>query len=112
MRKLRYIIFALGLLALTNYSTAQVDSTKVTYDNITSPTYISSRDRIVEFTADTLRAQLMCTECDSCQLKVIVGYVVQTKDASVNLFTVGMYLDKNKQPLDSNICVLISRILR
>ena len=113
MGKLRYIIFALGLLALINNSTAQVDTRGIKYSTMDRPVFLK------EFMADTLHAQLICTECDSCQLKVIVGYVVQIKDSSLNIFAgsnrfmlSNIYLDKDKQPLDSNICVLISRVLR
>lgn len=69
------------------------------------------------FVSDTVYSQFIYTDCDTCQLKVMVGYsVVKLGTTSFlsqqsRLIFSDTYLDINKKPLRKDIIVIISREL-
>lgn len=72
---------------------------------------------IYEPKVDTIYSQLIYTDCDSCQLKVMLGYSIERphnmyyfSNKNTYLFNFE-YLDKFKKPLPKNIVVIISRKL-
>lgn len=81
--------------------------------------YYKMSEYVFKPKVDTIYSQLIYTDCDSCQLKVMVGYSLQKEHATINYFVNGNrfmlnagYLDKNKKPLNKEIVVIISRVIK
>jgi hypothetical protein len=81
--------------------------------------YYKLSDYVFKPKVDTIYSQLIYTDCDSCQLKVMIGYSLQKEHVTINYFVNenrfmlnAGYLDKNKNPLKKEIVVIISRVLK